>query len=61
MHTLRARLTAAVLLLIAVGVGGWFAMDEEPPPPPETADAADTGMTDAETEELMRAIGYVQQ
>jgi len=61
MKTTPARIGALVLLLAAVGGAAAWALREEPPPPTEVAEVEDSGMTDAETEELMRAIGYVQQ
>jgi hypothetical protein len=61
MKTAPARIGALVLLLAAVGGAAAWALQEEPPAPTEVAEVEDTGMTDAETEELMRAIGYVQQ
>ncbi len=61
MKSLPARLGVIVsLLAVAGGVTAW-ALHEEPPPPTEVAEVEDTGMTDDQTEELMRAIGYVQQ
>ena len=46
------------LVLVA---GAAFALRPDPPPPPVEAASADSGMNDAAAEELMRAIGYVQQ
>jgi hypothetical protein len=50
------------IVLIAFGliVLGLRMLEEEPPKPPPTEPAADTGMSTAEREAFMRAIGYVQ-
>ena len=47
------------LVLCIGGVAAW-AMWSEPEPEPEPVVDGDTGMTRAETEDLMRTIGYVQ-
>ena len=61
MKSLPARLGVVVLLLAVVGGIAAWALWEDPPPPTEVAEVEDTGMTDDQAEELMRAIGYVQQ
>lgn len=58
MSARRLGLIAAVLL--AIGGLAWALYPEPPPEPPPVAED-DSGMTDAEAEELMRTIGYVQQ
>lgn len=47
-------------LLVGLGAAGW-ALYPEPEVVPEPIAEDDEGMTDEETEELMRTIGYVQQ
>jgi len=59
--TTPARIGALLMLLAVAGGAVWWALQEEPPPPTDVAEVEDTGMTPDETEELMRAIGYVQQ
>ena len=49
-----------VVVLVAVGAGVTWAFWPEPPPADPPAEPSDTGMTDHQTEELMRTIGYVQ-
>ena len=49
----------ACLLLSLGGVTAW-ALWPEPEPEPDPVVDGDTGMTRAETEDLMRTIGYVQ-
>ena len=49
-------------VLIGLGAAGWALSPEpEAPPEPVAAEDEEEGMTDEETEELMRTIGYVQQ
>jgi len=47
-------------LLVGLGAAGW-ALYPEPEVVPEPVVEDEEGMTDEETEELMRTIGYVQQ
>ncbi len=62
MSSRSARIGAVLALLVLAGSGAWWALQEgDPPPPADVAEVEDTGMTPDETEELMRAIGYVQQ
>jgi len=48
-------------LLVGLGAAGWMLFPEPEPPPEPVVVEDEEGMTDEETEELMRTIGYVQQ
>jgi len=48
-------------LVIGLGAVGWMLYPEPEEPLEQVAAEEEEGMTDEETEELMRSIGYVQQ
>ncbi len=57
----RRRWLILVSIGAVVGLAAWWFRSEESEAPTVVEEVEDTGMTPEQTEELMRAIGYVQQ
>ncbi len=55
------RLALLLLALVCATAGTWWAFRQDGEMLEDVAQVGDTGMTLDQTEELMRAIGYVQQ